>query len=266
MFDGLRSTARESVVRALWDVPRLLRHPVWRTADPGQGNGLGVVLVPGFGAGEMSLSPAASWLRARGYRPAAAGVGFTVGCTAELLAKVLRTTEKHVERTGRPVVLLGQSRGGGIARLAAARHPELVHGLVMLGSPVLDPMGAHPNVMRIARFLTRLAAAGVPGLLDDDCMRGPCFDEHVKTLAEPLRVPAISVFSKVDAIVPWQLCQDPYAECVEVHSTHTGMGFDPLVYELLGPRLAEWAQETGTIRASSRTPSTTSSSPIVPCG
>jgi pimeloyl-ACP methyl ester carboxylesterase len=266
MFDGLRSAARESVVRALWDVPRLLRHPVWRSGDPSQGNGLGVVLVPGFGAGEMSLSPAASWLRARGYRPASAGVGFTVGCTAELLARVLRTTEKHAERTGRPVVLLGQSRGGGIARLAAARRPDLVHGLVMLGSPVLDPMGAHPNVMRIARFLARLASAGVPGLLDDDCMQGPCFEEHVKSLTEPLRVPAISIFSRSDGIVPWQLCQDPYAECVEVHSTHTGMGFDPFVYELLGPRLAAWAQLTGTIRASSNAPSTTSSSPIVAWG
>jgi pimeloyl-ACP methyl ester carboxylesterase len=264
MFDGLRSAARESVVRALWDVPRLLRHPVWSNADPGQGNGLGVVLVPGFGAGEASLSPAGAWLRARGYVPASSGVGFTVGCTADLLAKLLHSTEKHAERTGRPVVLLGQSRGGGLARLAAARRPDLVHGLVMLGSPILDPLGAHPNVLRIARFLARLASAGIPGLLDDDCMRGPCFEENVKTLAEPLRVPAISIFSRMDGIVPWQLCQDPYAECVEVHSTHTGMGFDPLVYEVLGPRLAAWAM--GTIRASSSTPSTMSSSPIVPCG
>jgi pimeloyl-ACP methyl ester carboxylesterase len=266
MFDGLRSPTRESVLRALWDVPKLLRHPVWRDADPRQGNGLGVVLAPGFGAGEMSLLPAASWLRARGYVPAKAGFGLTVGCTAELLAKLLRSTEELAERTDRPVVLLGQSRGGGIARLAAARRPDLVHGLVMIGSPVLDPMGAHPSVMRVAQFLARLAAAGVPGLLDDDCMRGPCFDEHVKTLAEPLRVPAISIFSRLDGVVPWQLCQDPYAECVEVHSTHTGMGFDPEVYEVLGPKLAAWAQVTGTIRASSSSPSTTSSSPIVPCG
>jgi pimeloyl-ACP methyl ester carboxylesterase len=264
MFDGLRSAARESAFRALWDVPRLLRHPVWRNADPGQGNGLGVVLVPGFGAGEASLSPAAAWLRARGYLPVRSGVGFTVGCTADLLKKLLRSTEKHAERTGRPVVLLGQSRGGGLARMAAARRPDLVHGLVMLGSPVLDPLGAHPNVLRIARFLARLASAGVPGLLDDDCLRGPCFEENVKTLAEPLRVPAISIFSRLDGIVPWQLCQDPCAECVEVRSTHTGMGFDPQVYEVLGPRLAAWV--TGTIRASSSTPSTTSSSPIVPCG
>ena len=264
MFDGLRSAARESAFRALWDVPRLLRHPVWRNADPGQGNGLGVVLVPGFGAGEASLSPAAAWLRARGYLPARSGVGFTVGCTADLLKKLLRSTEKHAERTGRPVVLLGQSRGGGLARMVAARRPDLVHGLVMLGSPVLDPLGAHPNVLRIARFLARLASAGVPGLLDDDCLRGPCFEENVKTLAEPLRVPAISIFSRLDGIVPWQLCQDPCAECVEVRSTHTGMGFDPQVYEVLGPRLAAWV--TGTIRASSSTPSTTSSNPIVPCG
>ncbi|MFD9702898.1 esterase/lipase family protein [Lentzea sp. NPDC059081] len=264
MFDGVRSAARESALRALWDIPRLRRHPVWRTADPDRGGGLGVVLVPGFGAGGVSLSPAGSWLRARGYRPVLAGVGFTVGCTADLLAKVLRSTEEHAERTSRPVVLLGQSRGGGLARLAAARRPDLVRGLVMIGSPVLDPLGAHPDVMRIARFLTRLAAAGVPGLLDDDCMRGPCFEEHVRTLAEPLRVPAISIFSRSDGVVPWQLCQDPCAECVEVHSTHTGMAFDPKVYELLGPRLAGWV--TGTTRASSSCPSTTSSSPIVPCG
>ncbi|MCG8926006.1 lysophospholipase [Lentzea sp. CC55] len=266
MFDGLRSTARESVLRSLWDVPRLMRHPVWREADPDQGGGLGVVLVPGFGAGATSLLPAASWLRARGYTPTNAGVGLTVGCTADLLAKLLHSTEEHAERTGRPVVLLGQSRGGGIARLAAARRPDLVCGLVMMGSPVLDPMGAHPSVMRVARFLTRLASAGVPGLLDDDCLSGPCFDEHIKDLTDPLRVPAISIFSRRDGVVPWQLCQDPCADCVEVYSTHTGMGFDPAVYEVLGPVLASWAQETGTIRASSTTPSSTSSSPSVPCG
>ncbi|SDK07904.1 Alpha/beta hydrolase family protein [Lentzea albidocapillata subsp. violacea] len=249
MFDGLRPAARESVIRAVLDVPRLLRHSVWRTAEPHQGNGLGVVLVPGFGAGGASLSPARSWLRARGYRPVHSGVGFTVGCTAQLLTKLLHSTERHAELTGRPVVLLGQSRGGWLARLAAARRPDLVHGLVMLGSPVLDPLGAHPSVMRIARFLARLAAAGVPGLLDDDCMRGPCFDEHMKALAEPLRVPAISIFSRLDGIVPWRLCQDPCAECVEVYSSHTGMGFDPDVYAALAPRLAAWARRDVEVNA-----------------
>ncbi|GHH56379.1 alpha/beta fold hydrolase [Lentzea cavernae] len=266
MFDGSRSTPREGVVRALWSVPKLVRHPVWRGADPDVGQGLGVVLVPGFGAGDVSLLPAASWLRARGYVPTSAGVGLTVGCTADLLAKLLRTTEEHAERTGRPVVLLGQSRGGWLGRLVAVRRPELVRGLVMMGSPVLDPMGARPSLMRVVRFLTRLASAGVPGLLDEDCMRGPCFEEHSEILAERLSVPAVSIFSRSDGVVPWQLCQDPCAECVEVRSTHTGMGFDPHVYEVFGPRLAAWAQVTGTIRAPSSTPSAMSSSPSVPCG
>jgi pimeloyl-ACP methyl ester carboxylesterase len=145
--------------------------------------------------------------------------------------------------------LFGQSRGGWLARLVAARRPDLVHGLVMLGSPVLDPLGAHPSVLRVARLLARLAAAGVPGLLDDDCLRGPCFDEHIKALAEPLRVPAISIFSRLDGVVPWELCQDPCAECVEVRSTHTGMGFDPDVYEVLGPRLAAWARRDVGVNA-----------------
>ncbi|KOV88294.1 alpha/beta fold hydrolase [Nocardia sp. NRRL S-836] len=241
MFDGLRSAARESAFRALVDVPRLVRHPVWRNADPGQGRGVGVVLAPGFGAGDVSLAPAASWLRARGYRPVSARVGFTVGCTTELLDRLMRSVENHAERTGGPVVLLGQSRGGGLARLAAARSPELVLGLVMMGSPVLDPLGAHPNVMRIARFLTRLSAAGLPGLLDADCFTGPCYEANIESMTKPLQVPAVSIFSRADGVVPWELCQDPYADCVEVSSTHTGMGFDPQVYQVLGPRLAEWA-------------------------
>lgn len=242
MFRGLRAVARESVVMAMLDVPKLVRHPVWRDTDPGQGNGLGVVLVPGFGAGELSLSLTATWLRARGYVAASAGVGFAVGCTTELLDKALTKVEQHAERTGGPVVLLGQSRGGGLARLAAARRPDLVRGLVMLGSPVLDPMGAHPNVLRIARFLARLSAAGVPGLLNDDCMQGTCYEDNIQALGLPLRVPAISIYSREDGVVPWQLCQDPCAECVEVHSTHAGMGFDPDVYRVLGPRLAAWAR------------------------
>ncbi|ANZ39546.1 hypothetical protein BBK82_29355 [Lentzea guizhouensis] len=249
MFDGVRSAARESAFRALVDVPRLMRHPVWRNADPAEGGGLGVVLVPGFGAGDISLAPASWWLRARGYVPVSAKVGFTVGCTTDLLERLMASLVRHAERTRAPVVLLGQSRGGGLARLAAARRPDLVRGLVMMSSPVLDPLGAHPNVMRIARFLTRLSAAGLPGLLNADCITGPCYQDNIASMTQPLRVPAISFFSRADGIVPWELCQDPYAECVEVGSTHTGMAFDPRVYEVLGPTLAQWARVTSSPRA-----------------
>ncbi|WP_112274201.1 alpha/beta hydrolase [Lentzea terrae] len=246
---NLRALAREHVAVAAFTIPHLLRHQVWRDADPHEGAGLGVVLVPGFGAGDFSLTFATTWLRDRGYVPTGAGVGFNVGCTSELVDRVEQRLKEHAEATGGPVVLLGQSRGGGLARLAAARRPDLVRGLMMLGSPVLDPMGAHQHVLLAAKALTRLASIGVPGLMDDDCFAGPCFDENTKAITAPLDVPAVSIYSKSDGIVPWQLCLDPSAECVEVHSTHTGMGLDPDVYLALRPRLAEWAAQRYDLRS-----------------
>ncbi len=248
--EGLRALAREHVAVAAFTIPRLLRHRVWREADRQEGAGLGVVLVPGFGANEFSLTFATTWLRDRGYVPVGAGVGFNVGCTSELVDRVERRLEEHAEATGGPVVLLGQSRGGGLARLAAARRPELVAGLVMLGSPVLDPAGAHPHVMLAAKALARLSSVGLPGLMDPDCLDGTCYEDNMRAITAPLPdgLPAVSVYSKSDGIVPWELCLDPSAECVEVHSTHTGMGLDPDVYLALRPRLAEWAARRYDLR------------------
>ncbi len=247
----LRSLAREHVAVAALTIPRLLRHRVWREANPHEGAGLGVVLVPGFGASDLSLTFTTTWLRDRGYVPAGAGTGFTVGCTSELVDRVERRLEEHAEATGGPVVLLGQSRGGGLARVAATRRPDLVCGLVMLGSPVLDPLGAHPQVLLAARALALLSQAGVPGLMSTDCLSGTCFEDNTRAVTAPLppEVPAVSVYSKSDGIVPWRLCLDPSADCVEVHSTHTGMALDPDVYRVLRPRLAEWAAQRYDLRA-----------------
>ncbi|PWK80817.1 hypothetical protein C8D88_12296 [Lentzea atacamensis] len=117
VVDRIRSATREHVLVAMLGIPRLLRHPVWRAAEPNQGNGLGVLLVPGFGFGDASLALTATWLRNRGYQPAGAQIGLNVGCTSELVERTERRLEQHAEATGRRVVLLGQSRGGGLARL-----------------------------------------------------------------------------------------------------------------------------------------------------
>lgn len=240
----LRSAAREQTLAvSLGMIPRLVSHPVWRDVDPGQGAGRGVLLIPGFGFGDRSLALVDAWLTARGYRPAGARIGFNIGCTTTLVKRLVRRVEEHAEATGRRVILLGQSRGGWLGRLATTRRPDLVRGLVMLGSPVLDPLGAHPKAVRTARLLARLSSWGVPGLLDEDCFAGRCYRRSSRALATPLppEVPALSVYSRNDAIAPWQLCLDPYAECVEVSSSHTGMGLDPDFFVAVAPRLARWA-------------------------
>ncbi|GAA1285885.1 alpha/beta hydrolase [Saccharothrix xinjiangensis] len=242
VVEAARAAAREQVLVAMLDIPRLLAHPAWRAGDPDEGRGVGVLLVPGFGFGDLSLHLTGTWLRNRGYVPTGARIGLNVGCTTELVDRLEERLRAHVEATGGPVVLFGQSRGGGLARLLAVRRPELVRGLVMVGSPVLDTLGAHPSVVRVARLLARLSAAGLPGLLDEDCFEGTCYDTNSESMARPLEVPALAVFSPNDLIAPPELCADPCAECVEVGSTHTGMALDPELYELLAPRLAAWAR------------------------
>ncbi|WP_244231192.1 alpha/beta fold hydrolase [Saccharomonospora piscinae] len=224
-------------------IPRLVRHPVWRSGQAGDGAGQGVLLVPGFGFGDWSLRPLRSWLAARGYRPCGTRTGLNLGCTTQLLDRIERTLEDLARATGRRVIVVGQSRGGWLGRLAAVRRPDLVRALVMLAAPVLDPLGVHAKGLDVAQALVRLSARGMPGLLDADCFGGDCYRVNSALLraALPRQVAALSVFSRQDAVVPWWLCQDPCAECVEVHSSHTGMGLDPDVYAALGPRLARWS-------------------------
>ncbi|MGW4057673.1 hypothetical protein ACWEGE_05315 [Amycolatopsis sp. NPDC004747] len=118
----------------------------------------------------------------------------------------------------------------------------------------MDPLGAHPVVLGAARLLTRLSAAGLPGLLTADCLTGRCRDDNVAALAAPLPadVPALSVFSRRDAIVPWQSSLDPCATHVEVHSTHLGLPLDPDVYAAIEPVLTTWADERALAPAGER--------------
>jgi pimeloyl-ACP methyl ester carboxylesterase len=221
-------------------LPALKRHPIW-TATAAEGRGVGVVVVPGFGGVDSNLAVMRRWLAHRGYRPIGARLGMNLGCTTDLVARLERRVEAHALATGGPVVLMGHSRGGWLSRLVAVRRPDLVRGLVMLGSPVLDPLDARGLATFVVRVLLRLSAFGVPGLLERDCLHGPCRDDAAEGLAAELRMPAVALYSRDDGVVGWESCRDPGAEWVEVRSSHTGMGTDPELYTALVPRLAAWA-------------------------
>ncbi|MHA6628612.1 alpha/beta fold hydrolase [Pseudonocardia sichuanensis] len=246
-WDRVRSTTRH-LARSLGPAvglttPALLRHPVWRSRAV-DGAGTGVVVVPGFGGLDASMAVLRRWLQRRGYVPAGAGLGGNVGCTADLVTRLERRVEEHASATGGPVVLVGHSRGGMLARMIAARRPDLVRGLAMLGSPVLDPLDARGLAQLLLPALVGLSARGVPGLLDGDCLTGTCGDTTADGLAAPLRVPAVAIYSREDGVVGWRSCQDPEAEWVEVTSSHTGMGTDPQLYAALATRLAAWTSAT----------------------
>jgi pimeloyl-ACP methyl ester carboxylesterase len=127
------------------------------------------------------------------------------------------------------VRIVGHSLGGLLARALAVRRPDLVSGIVTLGSPMLAPGAHHPSLARSVDAVVRLSRAGVPGLMALECVAGDCarasFDESRRPLPDGVEFTA--VYSRRDGIVDWRACVDPLATPVEVRSSHLGMVVDP---------------------------------------
>jgi len=200
-----------------------------------------VLLIPGFLAGDASLTVLAGWLRRRGHEVRTSGIRFNVGCAGRELDRLAAALDAF----GEPTVVIGQSRGGTLARALAARHPDNLAAVVTLGSPVLDQLAVSPSVLRTVRSVAFLGDLGFGSLFTSECRDGDCCSEFRTLLKAPLRggAPAMAVYSRSDAIVDWRACLDPAAELVEVDGSHCGMAVNLDVYREL-ERLLELAEES----------------------
>jgi triacylglycerol lipase len=200
-----------------------------------------VLLVPGFMAGDGSLSVLAGWLRRRGSRTSGAGMLLNVDCAERAVEKLEGRLRRLRTRAGERVVVIGQSRGGELGRVLALRNADSVSTLVMLGSPVLGPLNVGPAVLSAVRSVARLGDAGVPGMFSSECRDGECCERFRTDLRGrmPESVRAVSVYSRSDAIVGYESCLDPDAEHVEVRSSHTGMSVNVEVFRVLARVLDE---------------------------
>ncbi len=198
-----------------------------------------VLLIPGFMAGDASLTLLASWLRRRGHTVRLSGIRINAGCAGRDLTRL----EQVLAAFDEPAVVIGQSRGGTLARALAARRPESVAAVVMLGSPVLDPLAVSPSVMRTVRSMARLGDLGVPGVFSSECRDGDCCSDYYALLRAPLTdgMAALMIYSRSDAIVDWRACLDPSATCIEISGSHCGMAVNPRVYAEL-ERILERAE------------------------
>ena len=222
----------------------LMRDPVWHGVGVPDGRRLPVMLVPGFLAGDPSLSILKRWLRARNYWTCTSQIRLNVDCTRAAVERLERRLVEFTDRMRRPAAIVGQSRGGIFAKLLAMRQAERVSGIVTLGSPNVDHLAINPLVAQQVRLVAALGSAGMPGMFRDDCLDGECAEKLAEWLAGPFpaEVPYVSVYSRSDWVADWRACVDPDAENVEIDSSHVGMSVHPRVYELLGDRLGALAE------------------------
>jgi pimeloyl-ACP methyl ester carboxylesterase len=199
-----------------------------------------VLLIPGFMAGDASLLVLRSWLRARGHPVAMSGIRLNVDCAERAMGRLTELLHEFTSTRSGPAIVIGQSRGGTLARCLAVREPELVAGLVTLGSPVLDQLAVSPPVLRVVRSVAWLADLGMPGTFSRTCADGGCCADFRRDLAATLpgSTRATAIYSRSDGIVDWTACLDPDAEQVEVASSHCGMAVNPEVYRVLASALA----------------------------
>jgi triacylglycerol lipase len=216
------------------------RDPVLRGQGVARGDGMPVLLIPGFMAGDVSLSLMSTWLGRMGYEPCPAGIRANVDCTGRAIERLEAQLRRLASHYRRPVAIVGHSRGGGMARILAVRRPDLVHGIVCLGSPLTDQFAVHPLVRAQVEAVARLGTLGLRGLFRRDCLVGSCCDKvRAEALGPfPAQTRFTSIYSRSDGIVDWRACLDPAARHVEVRSSHCGMAFNAQVYTEIGRVLA----------------------------
>ncbi len=173
-----------------------------------------VILLPGFGTHPFRMRYMAQQLERAGHKAKRWGMGFNMGPSAELFAKLSARLLAVQERYGQPVVMVGWSLGGLYAREMAKRHPEAVSKVITMGSP-FSGTPYDNNVWRIYHLVTGHAVDDPPVDVD---------------LPEKPPVETVALWSPRDGIVsPRAACGRPGERdrAIALRCTHVGFPNSP---------------------------------------
>jgi pimeloyl-ACP methyl ester carboxylesterase len=193
-----------------------------------RGDGHPVLVVPGFGAGDLSTLPMRRLLRRLGYAAHGWELGRNVGMRGAIKHALGRSLEALHERHGQAVSLIGWSLGGVYVREMARHAPQHVRQVITLGSPI----NGHPQANRVDA-LFRLVNRGKPVNLDWDAFQ---------RRRVPPPVPCTAIHSRSDGVVAWQCSREEpsgHTETIGVPSSHFGLAVNPLVITVIADRLAQ---------------------------
>jgi pimeloyl-ACP methyl ester carboxylesterase len=193
---------------------------LWRAP---RGDGHPVLVLPGWLASDRSTRPLRWFLRDRGYHAHGWKLGRNLGPKPDVVAGLGDRFHALRKRHGRKLSLIGWSLGGIYARELGRRFPDDVRQVITLASPFRDPSAT--SVARLRRPAP-----------------DPRLRERHEHIVPPPPVPTTSIYSRSDGIVAWQSCledEGPFAENVEVPSSHCGMGHHLAALLVIADRLAQ---------------------------
>lgn len=195
-----------------------------------RGNDDPALVLPGFTASDASTAPLRRLLRSLDHRTFSWQLGSNVGPTPQILRGLVSRLEYVYERCGRrPVHLVGWSLGGIYARELARSMPELVAGVITLGSPIQMVGDDRSSVQGMWELMQRFHSRD--------------FRRSERDVHRPaLRVPNTSIYSRTDGVVSWQASlveRTPISENVRVFGSHTGLGFNTAAAFAVADRLAQ---------------------------
>lgn len=215
-------------MRAFWEFAALV--PAWPVLNRApKGDGHPVVVFPGLTANDLSTIPLRRYLQRQGHAACGWDQGFNFGPRPGVLAEARDLLVRTFESTGRKVSLVGWSLGGIYAREMAKELPQMVRGVITLGTPFA---GSHKctNAWRLYEM-----ASG----------RSIERESQGYRLPEAPPVPTTSIYSRSDGVVSWQGSVQaadsghPQTENIEVLASHVGLGFNPSAWWAIADRLAQ---------------------------
>jgi pimeloyl-ACP methyl ester carboxylesterase len=251
-------------VRAAFDFASVPLSLISSILSPKVGQGsLPIIMFPGFGSNERYLKALEYYLRNLGYTTEGWGLGTNLagtdikhslddlspmweidypqnytpetykgeGGVPMLCEKAIDRVKQRSEELGSPVVIIGWSLGGYIARECARELPEQIAQLITFGAPVIGgpKYSATAGLFKARKF-------------DLDWIEQAIEKRNSKPISQPIT----SIYSNTDGIVASHAAIDslsPKVQNIQINAAHIGMGFNRKVWKEIRKALYRESQK-----------------------
>jgi hypothetical protein len=200
-----------------------------------KGDGQPVMVFPGFMTSDSATYFLRRFLISHGFEAHPWEQGRNPGLRDEIFQSLLSNIDKHHERYGQKITLIGWSLGGLYARAVAHKRADKVQQVITLGSPFTvetnlssDEINVSENVIKLYEWLN-------PDADNDAFLNGEPYWQM------PPPVPSTSIYSKSDGVTSWKYCIDDstghHTENISIPSSHLGFTHNPMAYHLILDRI-----------------------------